>query len=203
MARIRTMGDSLLLACDQNARVICLSKSAHVNSASQIPIEINLKGGTVFFSTLKRMTKATHDISSSFNSTQSIEPSCKANSSHVHTPRTPSVPDTKTAPLVRGEAKTLLLSWAAPKQGLVLHRDHGQEPRENLCQAGRPGSTVQLPQVDSEHHSSSLSLASTEQLLLLTMLMCTRPISYTNKSIVCENVNTGTSTFKEISQELC
>lgn len=149
------------------------------------------------------MTKATHDISSSFNSTQSFEPSRKANSSHVHTPRTISGSHTMTAPLITGTAKTRCFYELHLKQGLVLDRDHGEEPCKNLRQTSGAGDTGQLLQVNSERQASSLPSASTGQLLLLTMLMCTRPISYTNKSTVCENVSIETSTFKEIGQELC
>ena len=150
------------------------------------------------------MTKATHDISSSFNSTQSFEPSRKANSSRVHTPRTPSVPDTKTAPLIRGAAKTRAVFMSCTQNKdlsctEITERNHAK----TSARQAELETTGQLPQVNSARRSSSPSLASTEQLLLLTILMCTRPISYTNKSTVCENVNTGTSTFKEISQELC
>ena len=108
----------------------------------------------MFFSTLKRMTKATHDISSSFNSTQSFEPSRKANSGHVHTPRTISGSHTMTAPLITGTAKTRCFHELHLKQGLVLDRDHGEEPCKNLRQTSGAGDTGQLLQVNSERRAS-------------------------------------------------
>ena len=172
------------------------------NSASQIPIEINLKGGIVYiFFTLKRMTKATHDSSSSFNSTQSFEPSRKASSSHAHTQDIFSTTYKDSAFDWRYN-QDAWFSWATPKTRTVLHRDH-RGTMQNLRQTSRAGSTGWLLRVNSECCSSSPSSASMEQLLLLTILMCTWPISYTSKSTVCKNVNIGKSTFKEISRELC
>lgn len=58
-------------------------------------------------------------------------------------------------------------------------------------------------QVNSKYCSSSLSSAPMGELLLLVIRMCTWPISYTNKNTVNGNVNTGTSTIKGVSQQLC